>query len=447
VNRQSRLDGEDALEDSANSHVGDSLLQNLNRHRGLMIDPDGWPADIRSFERTWTKYKREAGLLDFCDVIEGCLHDVRAAPGRPAVIFTDEAQDLNCMQARLIRKWGEHTKYFVLAGDDDQTIYSFLGATPEALLDPPIPPDHTAVLRQSHRVSAAVHEMANTLIHRVFRRQEKIYLPRDAEGAVHRLSSGSYKTPEYFVLSSAIKHLERGKKIMFLASCSYMLQPIIQVLRKNAIPFHNPYRKASGFWNPLRVGQRTAMRRILSLLLAHPKYGEGQRAWTIDDILLWTEWLAGNGILRPGARELLAAADQRRTLTADDLSAIFQEGPLTSLLSTLDGDWRLLLEWWRCRIASPARVRVQFPADVASKYGPKQLIEEPGVTVGTIHSVKGGQADVVYLFPDLSRAGNAQYDRPGRDRDSVIRLFYVGATRARETLYICQRETAMAIQM
>jgi len=64
---------------------------------------------------------------------------------------------------------------------------------------------------------------------------------------------------------------------------------------------------------------------------------------------------------------------------------------------------------------------------------------------GPIHSVKGGQADVVYLFPDLSQAGDAQHNRGGAARDSVIRVFYVGITRARETLYICQRETGMAM--
>ena len=65
----------------------------------------------------------------------------------------------------------------------------------------------------------------------------------------------------------------------------------------------------------------------------------------------------------------------------------------------------------------------------------------PHVIVGTIHSVKGGEADVVYLFPDLSRAGDGQYHRMGPPRDSVVRLFYVGITRARHTLYICQPET------
>src|SRR5258708_3078720 len=129
VNRQSRLDGEDAPEDGTNLRAGDPLLQRLNRCRGLMGHQDLWPADIGEFARAWTKYKREANLLDFCDLIERSLQDVHAAPGRPAVIFADEAQDLNPMQARLIRKWGDRAEYFVLAGDDDQTIYSFLGAS------------------------------------------------------------------------------------------------------------------------------------------------------------------------------------------------------------------------------------------------------------------------------------------------------------------------------
>jgi superfamily I DNA/RNA helicase len=63
---------------------------------------------------------------------------------------------------------------------------------------------------------------------------------------------------------------------------------------------------------------------------------------------------------------------------------------------------------------------------------------------GTIHSVKGGEADAVFLFPDLSRSGDLAYRRYGADRDSVIRLFYVGMTRARKSLYLCQRETNMA---
>ena len=67
--------------------------------------------------------------------------------------------------------------------------------------------------------------------------------------------------------------------------------------------------------------------------------------------------------------------------------------------------------------------------------------------MGTIHSVKGGQADVVYLFPDLSRAGDEQYQCVGAARDAVVRLFYVGVTRARQTLYICQPESHRAVSI
>jgi superfamily I DNA/RNA helicase len=52
------------------------------------------------------------------------------APGKPAVIIADEAQDLNPMQLTLIRKWSKQAEYLVLAGDDDQTIYSWAGASP-----------------------------------------------------------------------------------------------------------------------------------------------------------------------------------------------------------------------------------------------------------------------------------------------------------------------------
>ena len=73
------------------------------------------------------------------------------------MIFADEAQDLNRMQLSLVRKWGDRAEYFIVAGDDDQTIYAFTGATPEAFLDPDIPDDHKIILKQSYRVPRAVH--------------------------------------------------------------------------------------------------------------------------------------------------------------------------------------------------------------------------------------------------------------------------------------------------
>ena len=450
VKKQGRLDGEEGGDyDSKLARDGDVMLQKLNRYRGLMVPPDGWSNTVRQFAKKWKDHKNSLGLLDFCDLIDICLRDVSVAPGLPAVIFADEAQDLNRMQLTLIRKWGGHSDYFILAWDDDQTIYAWTGATPEAILDPDIPHDHKIILKQSYRVPRAVHRFAEDLIRQVTRRQEKSYLARPEEGETTRLSRSTYKSPEYFILKSAIEPLEAGKTVMLLASCSYMLWPIVAVLKKSGIPLHNPYRKSNGYWNPLRLSRRgsSSASRILALIVAHPDYGEDHHLWTHGDLAPWAEWLESKGILRHGAKEKLQSHEKRQLVTTERLEEIFETGALQSLLVAYEEDYRALLAWWRARVTADVHGRIQFPADIAAKHGPRALLEKPKVIVGTIHSVKGGQADVVYLFPDLSQAGDAQFQQFGPLRDSVIRLFYVGATRARETLYICQRESALAVSI
>jgi superfamily I DNA/RNA helicase len=448
IRKHTKLEGEEAAEETGDETEknGDEILGRLSRYRGLMIRRDLWPATLRDFETRWTTYKRENGLLDFTDLIETCLRDVPYAPKSPSVIFADEAQDLNLMQLTLVRKWGRRTNYFIVAGDDDQTIFWFTGAVPENLLDPDIPEDHKIILKQSYRVPHAVHRLANGLIHQVTRRQEKEYLARDEAGSVERLTRGSYNSPDYFVLESARQHLERGQTVMFLASCSYMLRSLVAVLRKNGIPFYNPYRRSNGFWNPIRTGRRgSTANRIAALLIAHPGWGEGARPWTHGDLTQWADCLHSKGVLRYGAKKKLASYASEETVSNEAFEELFEPPALESLLEAYEGDYRGLLAWWRDHVTVDVHARSQFPADIAARRGPSALFETPKVIVGTIHSVKGGQADVVYLFPDLSQAGDAQYHRTGAPRDAVIRQFYVGITRARETLYICQGESSAVV--
>jgi superfamily I DNA/RNA helicase len=450
VNRQRQLDGEGSIgneDEDDSTKAGDLVLQAVNRCRGLMLDPESWPTPVREFGARWERYKKAEKLRDFCDLIDNCLRDVAVAPGSPEVILTDEAQDLTRMQFSLVRKWGERASYFVNAGDDDQTLYLFTGASSDAMLDPPIPDDHRIILEQSRRVPRAVHQFAEALIHQVSRRQDKVYLPRDVQGAVKRLSNG-YNCPDYEILSTAVKHLERGKTVMFLASCSYMLRPLLRVLRKNGIPFQNSYRKSNGFWNPLRRGRNgSTISRVLSLLTGHPELGERHEPWTCGDLALWSEWLGASRILKPDAKNVLSSFNAAQQATPEFLAEMFEPNALNSLSAAMERGCLELLEWWRTRVGADFYDRIRFPVAIATRSGPQALFETPRVTVGTIHSVKGGQADVVFLFPDLSRAGDEQYQIAGPPRDSVIRVFYVGATRARETLYICGRETARSVAL
>ena len=53
----------------------------------------------------------------------------------------------------------------------------------------------------------------------------------------------------------------------------------------------------------------------------------------------------------------------------------------------------------------------QYAETIAERRGAEALTETPHLTVGTIHSVKGAEADHVILFPDLSGAAWKEMDR------------------------------------
>jgi len=91
---------------------------------------------------------------------------------------------------------------------------------------------------------------------------------------------------------------------------------------------------------------------------------------------------------------------------------------------------------------------VEFALRCVARHGFAALRAEPQITVGTIHSVKGGEADSVILCPDLSYQGYGQWWSDGdRGRNDIVRQFYVGMTRARETLCICAPATNMAVMI
>ncbi len=64
------------------------------------------------------------------------------------------------------------------------------------------------------------------------------------------------------------------------------------------------------------------------------------------------------------------------------------------------------------------------------------------------NSFKGAESDHVIMFPDLSQAGDAAFTGPNvRDRNGVVRTFYVGMTRARKTLSICENKSRLSVDI
>ena len=68
----------------------------------------------------------------------------------------------------------------------------------------------------------------------------------------------------------------------------------------------------------------------------------------------------------------------------------------------------------------------------------EKLTKTPRIRLSTIHSAKGGEADNVILFGDMSpRSYGDMVNYP----DNEYRVFYVGATRTRNNLHIIMPNT------
>jgi DNA helicase II / ATP-dependent DNA helicase PcrA len=431
--RGSHIDGDIGPMERKGQHPGDKLLEKVNVYRGRLIDQADWTTSARDFYDRWTKWKTECNFFDFTDLIEIAYRNFSRAPDAPSVIFADEAQDLNPLQLALIRQWGRHTEYFILAGDDDQTLYGWCGCEPQAMLSPALPPASIRVLSQSYRLPRQVHRTASAWVERIKQRQPKEYLPRDAEGEVKTL--GYDYTMGAAIVRVVESHLKRGETVMLLASCGYQLWAMRDALREAGIPFHNPYRETNYYWNPLRDSAGSAVARVLALLAAHPKYED--RYWQRGELRLFAEWIGADYLKRGVKTRLMKLPEAERAVAVDgrELVETFAPFMLDKLMHALDQEPAELTRWWLMAMGAAYSKRATYPARIAERLGRQALEDPPKVILGTIHSVKGGEADVVMLFPDVSPQGFEQmWDQEGMD--AARRLFYVGMTRARNTLYL-----------
>jgi superfamily I DNA/RNA helicase len=87
-----------------------------------------------------------------------------------------------------------------------------------------------------------------------------------------------------------------------------------------------------------------------------------------------------------------------------------------------------------------------FVSQVIRAQGVPALQERPRVMVGTVHSLKGHEADIVVLCPDISPEGYTAARKDTQVAEELKRLFYVGLTRAKLGLYLCAPDSRTAVR-
>lgn len=442
VNAASNMD--ELAIDAVFGTEGDRHLNTYNLYRARCQDLNTMPRDTLYWTKKWEEWKGKNNYVDFTDMITIASLDDEPFPGEPLVGIYDEVQDFNKLELKLIRKWSKHQDHIILAGDDDQTIYDFCGASPDAFLDKSIDMEHKRFLRRSWRLPKVIHQYSQEWIKQIKNREPKEFDPRQEEGSITHIMA-THRTPNA-AIDLAAKHAEQGKTVMILASCGYLLSSVKKQLRDSGLPFHNPYRATRGDWNPMgnfyrkQNGRVSTRERILAFLdeaMGVPNRGY----WKGRDLALWTEMVKVTGVLKKGAKEKIQA------IIDDYDGKIFHEEEFYAEIFdpfALQKAMQRDVEWFHQVLLSTKRSAAEYPLTVYGKSGRKSLEEKPRIILGTIHSVKGGEADTVIIFPDLSLAAMNEYER---NKDATVRIFYVGMTRAKENLVICQPQSAMSVKL
>lgn len=431
---------------------GDEIFEEVDLLRNRLVPPDRWAQYQRYFHDGWSSWKEAHGVIDFSDMLDRAGDE---PPMGAYYLFVDEAQDTSRLAFRVIQRWMFHCSATFVVGDPWQCLYEWAGGDPSILFDDTIPADHRAVLSQSYRVPEAVHDHATAFVRQLSDWRPVEYLPRredpaDKESAFVPgcvdYSPATWEQPGPAV-DDALDWVEAGKSCMFAVASNNMAARLVWHLRERGILFSNPWRLSNGAWNPLgrRDGTTSTMDRICALLTPLSEgWTTGHPSWTYGQ--LWAILDALKDVTRRGAKKDLAFwAKEKSTAGSpcppDRLVEWMDPAVLEDLLSTADPQrW---LAWWEHHL-QPSRAKAAvYPLKIVRDLvsGPFWSVDEVSALesrlyVGTIHSFKGAEADCVYLFPDLPQAAmNAYLDG---DRDPVIRMFYVGMTRAKERLVLCR---------
>lgn len=174
-------------------------------------------SDIRIAEiyREYCRQMREQKLMDYDDQMLYAYNILRKDPGvlayfqnRYPYICVDEAQDTSKIQHAIIALLAAGTGNLFMVGDEDQSIYGFRAAYPEALLS--FEKKHSGakvlLMEENFRSNAKIVEAADKFIQKNTLRHEKhMRAAREAGADIREISLKSRKAQYVYLMKAAQK--------------------------------------------------------------------------------------------------------------------------------------------------------------------------------------------------------------------------------------------------
>ena len=456
----------------------EEIAKEISVVKGNCISLDHYYASCCSdevFREIYNGYKnalRTRRKLDFDDMILCCYElfsqrpDILKAWQKKFVyILVDEFQDINSLQYKILQMLAAPANNLFIVGDDDQSIYHFRGARPEIMLNftRDYPGAETVLLDVNYRCSGNILKTAMNVINCNKKRfRKKLTTPNDVGMPVTCKVFDNPREEAVCVAAALKKRLEKGEKLentAILLRTNQEAESLITALMEYQIPFTmkeqlpNLYRHwicrnllaylhmAAGdrsrknflelMNRPNRYISRDALKNSQISFHDLREYYK-DKDWMCDRITTLETHLRILGTLSPfaavnfirkgmGYEEYLREYAQFRKLKPEELLEILDRiHESTRGMKNLK-QWEDYIEDYTEKLNEQAK---------------RQRDRKEGVTVSTLHAVKGLEYDIVYILN--VNEGSIPYRKAvlAESVEEERRLFYVGMTRARRKLVL-----------
>lgn len=351
--------------------------------------------ELERFAQAFIAFKRSRMLFDFTDILERFSLSAPSTLPKFKLLIIDEAQDLSALQWECVDLLSRNAEQVYVAGDDDQAIYKWSGADIDRFVT--LEGD-VKVLDQSYRIPSSVFTLAESLSARISKRRSKVWSSRTEVGAVNWFND--------------VEEVDMSKGTwLLLARNGYMLDNLENWCLGQGLSFHSvnrdplksPALYAIRTWENLRRGRDESAEHVLEVL----KYMNPTK-----DL----HHLIGR----------LKVSEPSRQVGLPELT---HAGLGTTAI------------WHEALVKISPRERDFF---IAARRRGEPLLKEPRINISTIHGSKGGQADHVLLLTDMSYRCHTNMQN---NFDDEIRVWYVAATRCRQTLNMVMPKTNLNFEM
>ena len=166
-------------------------------------------------------------------------------------ICVDEAQDTSKIQHAILRQLASGSGNIFMVGDEDQSIYGFRAAWPQALLEfeQVFPGAKVLKLETNYRSTRAIVEKADAFIRRNQNRRQKKMRTENQQGSpIRRIMLEDYNR-QYNYLLKVAENCEESTAVLYRNNDSAL--PLIDLLEQKGVPYACRQREGFFFTSPL----------------------------------------------------------------------------------------------------------------------------------------------------------------------------------------------------